>query len=318
MTTQRIFLAFSLFLLTISCSSSDGSEGSKFVAVMENNSQVELVEAVVQQPNMEIIEIPKQVYAGDSFEAVVSSDGGLLGSIKIFGRSTPLLLIGNDLLSSQVAVPIEQQSGAVMIELSITGINWRVTEVIPVEILERPVKVDRIYRTQEMIRIATDGTSYAEEADLRRQQAKTYSAHRYTSEFMQIPVVGEVSTFFGDMRAYENGPPSNSHSGVDFAAPKGTRVSASAGGYVIYSATMPVRGTSVVIDHGSGVFSGYHHLSKVYSPVGAWINAGEYLGEVGSTGFSTGPHLHWEVLVYGTPTDPVKWLESGLSLTDPH
>ena len=132
MTTQRIFLALILFLLTISCSSSDGSEGSKFVAVMENDSEGELVDAFVQQPNMEVVELPRQVYAGDSFRAVVSSDGGLLGSIKIFDRSTPLLLIANDLLSSQVAVPIEQQSGVVMMELSITGINWRVTEVIAV------------------------------------------------------------------------------------------------------------------------------------------------------------------------------------------
>ena len=315
---QRIFLVLSLILLSISCRSSDGSDYLSVAPTIANDSQVELGESVVRQPTVEALEIPSEVYAGDSFKVVVSSDGGLLGSIKIFGKSTPLLLVDTNLLSSVVAVPIEQPSGPVVMELSVTGINWRVEKIISMDILERSVNVDRIYRTQGMIRIATDGTSFAQEANLRQQQTKTYSTHQYRSKFMQIPVVGEVSTFFGDMRAYENDPPSNPHSGVDFATPKGTIVSASADGYVIYSATMPVRGASVVIDHGSGIFSGYHHLSKVYSAVGTWINAGDYLGEVGSTGFSTGPHLHWEVLVYGTPTDPVQWLESGLSLTDRH
>ena len=312
--SQRMFLAVGLTLITMSCRSSDDFDQANLVSSAENNPQVELVELLEGDHSIDVIEIPSEVYAGDSFRVIISSSGGLLGSLKVFGKSTPLLSVDSDVLSSVVAVPIGQRSGTVALELTVTGINWRISKIMQLEILERPVRVDRIYRTDEMVRISTDGSSFAEEVDLRQQQTKTYSTRQYRSNFMRVPVAGVISTFFGDMRAYENAPPRNPHSGVDFAAPKGTLVSATAGGYVIFSSTMPVRGKSIVIDHGSGVFSGYHHLSKVYLAVGSWINAGEYLGEVGSTGYSTGPHLHWEVLVYGTPTDPIQWLEPGLSL----
>ena len=309
-----MFLAVGLTLITMSCRSSNDFNQANLVSSAENNPQVELVELLDREHSIDAIEIPSEVYAGDSFRVMISSSGGLLGSLKVFGNSTPLLLVDSDVLSSVVAVPIGQRSGTVALEFVVTGINWQISKVMQLEILERPVRVDRIYRTDEMVRISTDGSSFVEEVDLREQQTKTYSTRQYQSKFMRVPVAGVISTFFGDMRAYEDGPPRNPHSGVDFAAPKGTLVSAAAAGYVIFSAMMPVRGKSVVIDHGSGVFSGYHHLSKVYLAGGSWINAGGYLGEVGSTGYSTGPHLHWEVLVYGTPTDPIQWLEPGLSL----
>lgn len=317
MVSQRIFLALTVALMTISCSSSDDKNHPRNALPVENNSQIELVESFDRVHSIDVIEIPGEVYAGDSFRVIISSNGGLLGSIKIFGKSTPLLLVDRDVLSSLVAVPIGQQSGTNVLELTVTGINWRISKIMRLEILERAVQVDRIYRTEDMVRISTDGSSFAEEFAIREQQTRTYLTQQYHSDFMLVPVAGVVSTFFGDMRAYENGPPRNPHSGVDFAAPKGTLVSAATDGYVIYSATMPVRGKTVVIDHGGGVFSGYHHLSKVYSHAGLWINAGEYIGEVGSTGYSTGPHLHWEVLVYGTPTDPIQWLELGKNLADP-
>ena len=131
---QRIFLVLSLILLSISCRSSDGSDYLSVAPTIANDSQVELGESVVRQPTVEALEIPSEVYAGDSFKVVVSSDGGLLGSIKIFGKSTPLLLVDTNLLSSVVAVPIEQPSGPVVMELSVTGIKWRVEKIISMDL----------------------------------------------------------------------------------------------------------------------------------------------------------------------------------------
>ena len=213
-----MFLTVGLALITMSCSSSDDFDQANLVSSAENNSQIELVELLDRVHSIDVIEIPSEVYAGDSFRVIVSSSGGLLGSLKVFGNSTPLLLVNSDALSSVVAVPIGQRSGTVALEVAVTGINWRISKVMQLEILERPVKVDRIYRTDEMVRISTDGSSFAEEVDLREQQTKTYSTRQYRSNFMRVPVTGVISTFFGDMRAYENGPPRNPKNGCQHTA----------------------------------------------------------------------------------------------------
>ena len=64
----------------------------------------------------------------------------------------------------------------------------------------------------------------------------------------------------------------------------------------------------MIVDHGAGVFSGYWHMSEVSVVAGVEVLAGTEIGLVGSTGLSTGPHLHWEVVVNGQDVDPVQWL----------
>jgi murein DD-endopeptidase MepM/ murein hydrolase activator NlpD len=70
---------------------------------------------------------------------------------------------------------------------------------------------------------------------------------------------------------------------------------------------MPIRGRSVIIDHGAGVKSGYHHLAETLVSEGSLVEAGQVVGAAGSTGLSTGPHLHWEVTVWGVNVDPLQW-----------
>ena len=70
---------------------------------------------------------------------------------------------------------------------------------------------------------------------------------------------------------------------------------------------MPIRGNSVIIDHGGGVKTGYHHLRAILVEVGQEVVAGTVVGEMGSTGLSTGPHLHWELTIYGVNVDPKTW-----------
>jgi murein DD-endopeptidase MepM/ murein hydrolase activator NlpD len=70
---------------------------------------------------------------------------------------------------------------------------------------------------------------------------------------------------------------------------------------------MPIRGNSVIVDHGGGVKTGYHHLLDTSVVVGQQVEAGALLGHVGSTGFSTGPHLHWELTIFGVNVDPETW-----------
>lgn len=98
------------------------------------------------------------------------------------------------------------------------------------------------------------------------------------------------------------------HTGLDFGAPPGTPVYAAAPGYVYFAAYAPVGGNTVRIDHGDGLTTSYCHLSGFNTYQGAVVQAGDLIGYVGSTGMSTGPHLHFEVQVNGTPVDPYNYL----------
>ncbi len=98
------------------------------------------------------------------------------------------------------------------------------------------------------------------------------------------------------------------HAGVDFAAPVGTPIFAAAGGVVISAELHPVYGNAVTIDHGNDLSTLYAHASKIVVKVGDIVKRGQKIAEVGTTGRSTGPHLHFEVHVKGVPQNPAKFL----------
>ncbi len=112
------------------------------------------------------------------------------------------------------------------------------------------------------------------------------------------------------------------HAGLDFAAPSGTPILAAAGGVVSEAETHPAFGKMVTIDHGNGVQTLYAHASKLEVKVGEIVRAGQRIAAVGSTGRSTGSHLHFEVHVNGTPQNPARFLsrqsgESPLAVLNP-
>jgi murein DD-endopeptidase MepM/ murein hydrolase activator NlpD len=118
-----------------------------------------------------------------------------------------------------------------------------------------------------------------------------------------IPNPGRASPNFGERRIYNNTPRS-SHSGIDISAPMGSRVRASNSGKVVLASDLYFSGKTVIIDHGLGVFSYYCHLSKFSAKREDTVNRGDVVGLVGSTGRSTGPHLHWGFRVSGCRVDP--------------
>jgi len=98
------------------------------------------------------------------------------------------------------------------------------------------------------------------------------------------------------------------HRGVDFSAPYGVAIYAANAGTVVYSGWEQGYGKLVIIDHGNGVRTKYAHCSKLNVSVGDWIEKGERIARVGSTGHSTGPHLHFEVVVNGQTRNPLNYL----------
>ncbi len=97
------------------------------------------------------------------------------------------------------------------------------------------------------------------------------------------------------------------HAGADIGAPLGQAVFAAADGTVLSAGTRGGYGTTVLLDHGGGMTSVYAHLSALAVRAGERVEQGDAVGLVGSTGNSTGPHLHFEVRVNGLPRDPLGW-----------
>jgi len=119
----------------------------------------------------------------------------------------------------------------------------------------------------------------------------------------------EPSSPFGSRRTYGSGSGLSAHAGEDFAVAPGTPVLAPAAGTVVLAEPLFVRGNAVVIDHGRGVYSGYWHMQSLNVKAGDRVSPGQVLGMVGSTGLSTGAHLHWEMRVDGVAVDPLQWVE---------
>ncbi|MFM2068031.1 MAG: hypothetical protein RLZZ584_2940 [Pseudomonadota bacterium] len=121
------------------------------------------------------------------------------------------------------------------------------------------------------------------------------------------PVDGPVGSAFGFRVDPFNGRPAL-HTGLDFPAPTGTPIHAAAGGVVRAAEVEAAYGMAVEIDHGNGLSTRYAHTSKVMVKPGDLIKRGQTIALVGSTGRSTGPHLHFEVLLDGVPQNPQRFL----------
>ncbi|HHW92108.1 MAG TPA: M23 family metallopeptidase [Firmicutes bacterium] len=126
-------------------------------------------------------------------------------------------------------------------------------------------------------------------------------ANRAASLSFIWPVRGRISSPFGPRRG-------GYHYGLDIACPRGSSIRAARSGRVIASSWQGSYGRVVVIDHGNGIETLYAHASELLVRVGQWVNQGEVIARVGSTGRSTGPHLHFEIRIDGIRVNPSRYL----------
>jgi hypothetical protein len=143
----------------------------------------------------------------------------------------------------------------------------------------------------------------------RAQIYSGYTAQRFWSGPFIAPVTAPVSSAYGEGSSYNGSPVTDYHRGTDFAANMGDTIVASAAGRVVFAGALRVRGNAVIIDHGAGLFTAYHHMSAIHVAEGQVVSAGMPIGAVGSTGLATGPHLHWEVIVRSVEVDGESWLK---------
>ncbi|MFS0729348.1 M23 family metallopeptidase [Curtobacterium sp. 1P10AnD] len=137
-------------------------------------------------------------------------------------------------------------------------------------------------------------------------------AARSSAPSIVRPVSGVIPTAggFGARQVAGCGACSTDHRGLDFAAPHGTSVVAVMSGRIIAAGVLGGYGNQVLVQHGDGTRTRYAHLSRIDVVVGQAVGVGQRIGAVGSTGVSTGAHLHFEVVVGGATVDPTPWLSA--------
>lgn len=173
-----------------------------------------------------------------------------------------------------------------------------VDEATAADTLESDAAIDELHTAQDTIYSSGEPTALWEGA------------------FLQPVEIGWISTEFGTTRVV-NGRPPVRHNGIDFASPWGTPVHAANRGKVVFSGFLQYTGNTVCIDHGMGLRSWYYHLYSLDVAAEELVEKGQQIATVGTTGFSTGYHLHFTTTMERTAVNPWRLIEAAPDFTLP-
>jgi murein DD-endopeptidase MepM/ murein hydrolase activator NlpD len=264
-------------------------------------------------PIRNIVVTPNVVRQGETVAVRIDVDASqpVSLSLSLGPQAAHLRHLNDDTAVGLVAVHALTDPGYAWLELA-----WQPAAEVERRVIRWPVQVlDAGYPTFDIV-LSPSASNLLEpkliQTELERMTAlwnapPTPPVWRWR---FQRPIADEFLTSapFGQRRSYNSGPVSGFHAGQDFAAPEGTPILAPAAGTVVLADELMVRGNAVLIDHGGGVFTGYWHLVDIAVSPGQQVRPGDLLGRVGTTGLSTGNHLHWELRVNGFAVDPMQWL----------
>lgn len=198
------------------------------------------------------------------------------------------------------------KAGGYQARLVVTDRNGTTAEAaVNFEVKARSFAIQRLTMPPEQTALLAEDKLAEDRAKVAAARANPTPHPLWEGAFRQ-PVQARVSTEYGQIR-YVNGVLTSRHSGVDFSAPLGTPVAAANAGKVVLTASLHAAGDTVILDHGLGIFTNYNHLSKILVSEGQMVAVGQVIGEVGSTGFSSGPHLHFTMTIGAVATNPWPW-----------
>lgn len=250
----------------------------------------------------------ESVGIGETFAVRVFAPEAGSASVVALGMSYPLLPEDDGSFLGVIGIPLNAALGPSELALTVRDEFGTLIEerrvAFEVTTVDRPI--DYLELTEEQGSVLTPEAA-ALEVQLRTEQFLSFDRPRRWSGLFRAPTQGFATTEFGQGRSINGGPVGGFHSGADIASEAGTPIQAAADGRVAWTGEMPIRGNTVIVDHGAGVKTGYHHLQAILVEVDQEVAAGTVVGEMGSTGLSTGPHLHWELTVYGVNVDPKTW-----------
>lgn len=226
------------------------------------------------------------------FGRVIQADADLIGTMR-------------QQVDTLIRTKVELTSTNIEIKQLVHGIesekrNISVNEQIKKRLYES-LKIRRL-EDEKRVRVLEANSREIERFINSRGVSKTVSSGKFS-----YPINGRLTCKFG-WRIHPLWGGRNFHTGIDLAAPYGKPITASDRGEVIFSGWWGGYGKAVVIDHGRGYTTVYGHMSRAYAQAGQSVEKGQTIGLIGSTGYSTGPHLHFEIRVNGKPVDPMQFL----------
>ncbi|MEZ4870475.1 MAG: peptidoglycan DD-metalloendopeptidase family protein [Caldilineaceae bacterium] len=260
---------------------------------------------------------PEQLPQGRTGRVVITTERPLSVSVDWNGLPLPLTEVTGDGLQSIVLVPAPAllAPGPYPLTLSYLSTNQLVlTHTQTIQIIDGGYETQQIVLPEEKSDLLAPDLTQSETEKVAAVITQISPTLWWSAPFTRpIGSQYETTSPFGTRRNYNNGSSYGYHAGQDFGAPAGITVTAPGAGVVVLAEPLQVRGNAVIIDHGRGIFTGYWHLSEIDVAVGQAVQAGDRLGLVGTTGRSTGAHLHWELTIDGVAVDPIQFLTEPLA-----
>jgi murein DD-endopeptidase MepM/ murein hydrolase activator NlpD len=252
-----------------------------------------------------------KLFQGDV--ALVSvADANSLSSAQLFWKEKRIPLVRLEekgVFAAFFAVPQNEQAGPKKFHVEfVYADGQRSARSLSFKVESKKFPVQHLTLPKEKVTLSKKDLArhQREKAAIKKALAHPLETRVWQSSFRR-PVQGEVSTSFG-VRRILNGKPRSSHSGIDLRGREGEPVAAPSDGVVILTGEHFFAGKSVYIDHGMGIITMYFHLSDIRVKKGDRVHSRQTIGLVGSTGRSTGPHLHWGLRVHDRPADPLTFL----------
>ena len=249
-----------------------------------------------------IVLAPKRVGPGDIMTVTIKGAGPVEGTV--LGKR----LHFNEAKSSFkaiVGIDLNTEPGEYPLELTIKGKKLSRT----VKITKKNYPVQRLTLPEGMVVLSPENEERTAREQKRTAAIWPVDSIRVWNAVFINPLPGKkIGTPFG-VRRIINDIPKNSHSGVDITADEGEPVHAPNDGVVVLVDDQFYSGNSVVLDHGQGIYSMFFHLSKINVRYGQAVMKGDVIALVGSTGRSTGAHLHWGVRIQGAKVDPLELIK---------
>ena len=213
-----------------------------------------------------------------------------------------------------IAIPFRTAPGPAKLVLSWTNAAGDHSRTIPFRIVAGKYKTDELKVDSSRVNPNKKNIERAqkEARKIKRIYADGSIDRLWEGDF-QLPMTSDITSPFGNKRVF-NGQLKSFHNGVDFRARSATPVFAANSGVVKLAENLFYSGNAVVIDHGTGIFTIYAHLSRIDVAAGRHIEKGQRLGLTGATGRVSGPHLHWGVKVRGVAVNPLQLIEVMSSL----
>jgi murein DD-endopeptidase MepM/ murein hydrolase activator NlpD len=244
--------------------------------------------------------LPKAVNLGETLRLTCPAEAA---SAKWNDRTVKLFRQADGKSFGLMPVSVKDAPGPASIEfLSKQGTSFATGKFL-VRVTRFPSENVRLSPDIEALR------STPEELQLLTGFRNEVSNDRYWQDPLAPPVDGCVTSPFGVKRMHNGKPTGEFHGGVDQRTPAGEEIRAITDGKIVFAKKFNVLGNAVGIDHGQGLGSMYLHMSKLAVADGAAVKKGDVLGYAGSTGRSTGPHLHWVLYANGVNINPAQWVK---------